>query len=498
MRLTFQTAILFVICVSANASIITVNTSSMVESDDGNCSLPEAISSANNNSSSGQMPGECVAGETGFDEIVFNLPQSMTVIEMANQTFPSILEDLQITGPGQDLLTINAQQFSHIFGIRAAFHLSGITLLNGEGTTGASLYQFSAHDLTLTDCVIEGSSVSDSGGAIRVLGGETSNEVLIERCDFIDNDAGNHGGAIHASAVSGRSLSLKMQNVQFIDNQSHTASGGALTIVSNGTGQVDFELDNLFFTNNEADINGGAVEFDGSGITGIIKNSSFYENFSGISGGAVMWIDTGDIYSVNNTFYRNTAQKFAGAVYANADQNISAQITLVNNSIIQNTVATGVSNAGGGGIYSQNDSTLIKNTLIAENLVINGGTDCGGSITSMGYNFISDGTDCNLISDSSDMIGSSGNTLNPLLSYVISPVDGVYAIPNINSPLINAGDPLSCDNGLPFTIEFDQIGHDRHQDPLDENQFFGRCDIGSIEVQSPDLIFYSGFENSAT
>ncbi|MEZ5470942.1 MAG: hypothetical protein R3E90_04120 [Marinicella sp.] len=483
---------------NASANVITVNELGMVIADDGKCTLTEAITSANENLVSGQMIGECAAGDSGSDDIFFDLPQGQNTLFTDDELFPVVMEDLRIFGPGADLLTIDAQQFSQIFGLRAAFELSGVTLLNGEAAAGASIYQFTAHDLSLTDCMISGSSVSGSAGAIRVLGGETQNQVIIEGCDFIDNDAVDNGGVIHASAVSGRSLYLNLKDVNFIDNQSVSGSGGALTVVTNGTGEIDFDFDRVNFSGNQANINGGAIHMEGEGITGMIEGSSFNSNTASISGGAVHWLDTGDIYSINNTFYQNVAQKFAGAIYARADQGALATINLINNSIIQNTVATGVSSVGGGGVYSQNASTWIKNTLIAENQVVNGGVDCGGQLSSLGFNFVGNGSDCSLLTTSGDMVGSSGNVLLPNLSYVISPVFGVYAIPNILSPLINSGDPDGCDFGLPFTIDVDQLDLSRHQDPLDDNQVFGRCDIGSVEVQSPDLIFYSGFENSAS
>lgn len=477
------------------AGEITVNKLTMVVADDGFCTLTEAITAANNNNPSGLMNGECVAGSLGHDEIRFDALTAVGGLMMNDVQFPPILEALSIIGPGVDELVIDAQQFGFIFGVRADFELTGVSLLNGEGLTGASIYQFTAHDLTLRDCRISGSSVSDKGGAIRVLGAEQANTIIIEGCEFINNDAVNDGGAIYAGVVSGRRMNLNMTDVQFIDNDSRSGSGGAMALSTNGTGVINFDFENIFFQENRADINGGAMFADGEGIKGMIQGSSFTKNIAQIVGGAVIWLNTSTIYSVNNTFYDNSAGSSAGAVFAQAQSGMGAEILLVNNTLARNSV-TGQGTGNGGGLFGQGASVKIKNTVIAENSVINGGVDCAGTVTSLGHNLIGDGTACGLLDDASDLVGESGNTLNPLFSFIVSPVDGAYAIPSINSLLINAGDPDSCDAGLPFTILFDQLGRSRYQDPLDDNQFFGRCDIGAIEVQSPDLIFKFGFESS--
>src|SRR5689334_6026251 len=56
----------------ANAATITVNSTADVAANDGQCTLREAITAANTDTSSGAAAGECVAG-SGADTIQFNI-----------------------------------------------------------------------------------------------------------------------------------------------------------------------------------------------------------------------------------------------------------------------------------------------------------------------------------------------------------------------------------------------------------------------------------------
>jgi hypothetical protein len=58
----------------ASAATITVNSASSAISDDGLCTLREAVTAANFNLKSGNTAGECVAGSPGLDTILFAIP----------------------------------------------------------------------------------------------------------------------------------------------------------------------------------------------------------------------------------------------------------------------------------------------------------------------------------------------------------------------------------------------------------------------------------------
>jgi CSLREA domain-containing protein len=68
----------FAPAVTAMASTITVNSTLDTTANDGKCTLREAIIAANTNTSSGNLSGECVAGEGGLvvDTIAFHIPDA--------------------------------------------------------------------------------------------------------------------------------------------------------------------------------------------------------------------------------------------------------------------------------------------------------------------------------------------------------------------------------------------------------------------------------------
>src|SRR5438874_223786 len=67
-------------------STITVNSTSPAIADDGSCTLPEAIISANTDMASGTMAGECAAG-SGADTIVLQSGATYTLVAPHNSSY---------------------------------------------------------------------------------------------------------------------------------------------------------------------------------------------------------------------------------------------------------------------------------------------------------------------------------------------------------------------------------------------------------------------------
>src|ERR1043166_6682360 len=89
---------------SPNATI-TVNSTSPVIANDGLCTLPEAIISANTNTASGAMAGECPAGSSGTDTIVLQTGATYTLVSAHNALYglnglPAIDSFIIISGNG--------------------------------------------------------------------------------------------------------------------------------------------------------------------------------------------------------------------------------------------------------------------------------------------------------------------------------------------------------------------------------------------------------------
>ena len=83
---------------SPAAATITVNDpGEAVLNNDGKCTLREAINAANNNTASGVVAGECVAGMAGADTIVFSLGTGTPTINLTS-ALPTITQSLTIKG----------------------------------------------------------------------------------------------------------------------------------------------------------------------------------------------------------------------------------------------------------------------------------------------------------------------------------------------------------------------------------------------------------------
>ncbi len=163
----------------------------------GNLSLREAVGLAN-----GSIGDDTIT----FDAAVFEMPQTM----LLNLGEFGISEVVSIDGPGQALLTIDAQQQSRIFDITATtgdFTLAGLTLSGGR---------------TVVDSI---SSVgTGSGGAVRSL---TTGNLTIDQSTITRNSTeGNYGRG--GGLFSTRHLTLTDSIVSNNSTSGIGASGGGV------------------------------------------------------------------------------------------------------------------------------------------------------------------------------------------------------------------------------------------------------------------------------
>jgi CSLREA domain-containing protein len=114
---------------------IQVNSTADTASDDGQCTLREAITAANTDTASGTQIGECAAGN-GDDTIGF--APGVTGIISLSGVLPDITSNMSINGPGAAVLTVGRDGeettgkfriFKIASGINVSF--SGLTITNG-------------------------------------------------------------------------------------------------------------------------------------------------------------------------------------------------------------------------------------------------------------------------------------------------------------------------------------------------------------------------------
>lgn len=236
-RRFFYASLLFAAWVQA--ATITVTTTNDTSANDGQCSLREAISAANNQSSSGDAQGECVAGDDGLNTIVlpegtFNLGSSL-----------SVSSDIRINGAGMNE-----------------------TLIDG-GNSVRVLYLSSGNHLTLNGIRVIGGSSGGSGGGLYM---ETGSFARIEYSRFSANTATNNGGAIYVDDEG----FLDIIGSTFSNN---TASNGGAIYSDYGV----VTIENSTLTANTASSDGGAAYIYTGNIS--IRNSDLTNNTANYAGG---------------------------------------------------------------------------------------------------------------------------------------------------------------------------------------------------------------------
>lgn len=216
--------------------------------------------------------------------------------------------------------------------------LDGFTITGGRGTpagtgtVGGGLYfLFLGTGPTIRNCHITENSATQGGGAyasnssprwqdctfsnnvaagFSFQGGgalySTGSSTLI-RCRFIENSAGDPGGAIYL-----RESGIELIDCTFVSN-SATTSGGSGGAIYSGPGAGTSLIGCTFF-DNSASSSGGAIACSGSPIALAVVGTSFFGNTAGEGGGAIYNFST-PLDFANCVFSGNQAASLGGAIH---------------------------------------------------------------------------------------------------------------------------------------------------------------------------------------
>ena len=301
------------------AGMLTVNTL-LDENDgscsDGDCSLRDAIQVA-------------IAGDTiTFDvtgTIVLNLGQLV------------VSKNLTISGPGQDNLKVDGNQYNCIFYITdGTTAFSDMTIANGSGYEGGGMYN--AGISTITNVTFDNNTATDHGSALY-------NEHLVTLTNVIFSH--NYGtSAMHNNGIS------TLTNVTFSDNPDRgminygkatltdvTYSGNSSGYRGGGMYNITSSISSLMnvtFNGNSAEYGGGM--YNDMYLTSTLTNVTFSGNTATVGGG----LDTHSQTTITNvTFSGNSANTGGG---------MSSVIGNFNNLTMTNVTFSGNSatNYGGG------------------------------------------------------------------------------------------------------------------------------------------------------
>jgi hypothetical protein len=119
-------------------------------------------------SGAGSLRGaiEAANANTGLDTI----PIEVTGTVNLETVLPTINDDVDIEGPGQDSLTVRRSSASSFriftFGSETIGSITGLTVSNGRSTSGAGINSFGS--LTLRRVTVSGNEAAASGGTQAV------------------------------------------------------------------------------------------------------------------------------------------------------------------------------------------------------------------------------------------------------------------------------------------------------------------------------------------
>ena len=392
---------------------------------DGECSLADAISSANR----GWAVGACPSGKPGADTI------TLTVDVTLQEDLPYVSSDVTIEGMGHTLS--GAEKFA-IFRVGAnTLTLKDLTISEGYTYGGGAISSRDSKIIVERSKIISNRSVGDilaDGGGIYCF----PCTLIIRDSLIADNSTEQSGGGIAWYGLS-EEYHLEIHNSVITGNSARI--GGGLTI-SGPDSLQQATIVNTTVSNNVAESDGGGIEASiGAERSYLdISNSAIIGNRAGRSGGGIFV--QGGARLRNVTIAGNKAES-GGAVFTGDEGN-----TRLSHATVANNHAE-----SGGGVYSRDDAALqLRFSIVAGN----SGNDCVGYPAENILSHIGDGT-C-----------SAAIEGDPRLAPLVQPEDGSPAYFPLapESRLIDAALDAYCGGQ-------DQIGTPRPQGAL--------CDLGAIE-----------------
>ncbi|MCY2985439.1 MAG: hypothetical protein NTY15_17575 [Planctomycetota bacterium] len=282
---------------------------------DGFLSLREAIEAANQNVS---IDGSPVGSQPDFfsisDKIVFSVTGKITL--QAGEL--KVDQDVEISGPGADQLTIDANNNSRVLNLTSGLNrISGLTLTNGRARLlnsdgfGGGIYNNSGA-ATVQSVVISNCFADLDGGGI--FGAQFRSFSAIES-SILNNIAGRNGGGIFSSGAG------RFRNVTIAGNLA-IAGGGIFTAE-----ETNLPCESCTIVGNTAVEGGGIYQVTQSGLFGsIVAGNLGSGNIESNIGGPVIFSPGNPTYSL---FGGGTGTQITDGV--NGNRIISDWKTIVEN-----------------------------------------------------------------------------------------------------------------------------------------------------------------------
>jgi hypothetical protein len=384
-------------------------------------------------------------------------PITLTTAEL------SINENLTITGPGANALTISGNNSSRVFNIQSGIVIisdltisSGTSLFLGGGISNAGT-------LTISNSTITGNSVGSgatNGGGVYNAGDGATATLTLNNSIVSGNTAGA-GGGIFNFARNGGSATLTVSNSVISGNlTSGSVGGGGIESLAQPGGTASLKVNNSTVSGNS----------NSSGNCGGI--------FSGAAGGPATATIT------NSTISGNSSNAGGGGVCNSSAGGSVATMAFTNSTISGNSALT--SGSGLRIVSAGTAPTTLNNTIVAGNFKLNSTTPDDISSTvdpSSSFNLIgtggsgglTNGVNNNQVGVSNALLGALANNGGPTQTMALLP----------GSPAIDAGNNSAVTNppfsGPPFADQRG-VGFNRFADGNGDGA--ATVDIGAYEVQS--------------
>ena len=215
-----------------------------------------------------------------------------------NSSLPVITEDLTITGPGYNVLTLARQDTSPLFTIMpvsgsVALRVEALAFNKGAGVRGGGIRFDGSGSLTLISCAFTECTASESGGSVEFAGtGDAT--MVIQDSYFLEGSSATAGGAICVLRDGGTAdvtITRTAFNRNAVKSATPGTSGGAVLVSGNaGPNRLTINASTMAASSAPGEGLGGAVFFSGRGGTLSVTNSTFVGNSAG----------DGSVFSVND------------------------------------------------------------------------------------------------------------------------------------------------------------------------------------------------------
>lgn len=249
--------------------------------------------------------------QSGNNTIGF-APGLTGTITLGGEQLPVIGQNIVITGPGANKLTISGNNQSRIFSIDGStasvtVSISGLTIANGSSTEvnnndGGAIANRQGN-LTLDRVLLRDNHAGKNGGAIMNFSGLLD----VRSSGFVGNSAGQWGGAI-ISTSGPTSPQLFVQNSTFTTNQS-VDYGGAIFAQYGNASVIDSTIVGNVANSNDADSypfetfdDGGGI-WTGNGLPFFLAGTIVAGNFTG----SAQTVPS-DIRTTTSSFFANEVQ----------------------------------------------------------------------------------------------------------------------------------------------------------------------------------------------